>query len=1094
MEVLLLGGLEVLGDDGAPVAVPGAKLRALLALLALGAGRVVPIDRLVDDLWRDDDQPTDVANALQRLVSKLRRTLPSPDAIATRAPGYMLVVEAGAVDVYRVELLAAAARSDLAAGNLERAVDQLQAADALWRGEALADFAYEPFARPHITRLEELRVSLIEDRVEAELALGRHSELVVGLEALVAQHPLRERLRRQLMLALYRCGRQADALRVFQEGRTVLADELGLDPGPELRALEAAILDQSPALLLDAVPRAAVRVASPAARTNVKAALTPLVGRDAELAELTTLLAGERLLTLVGPGGAGKTRLANEVARLLADRCDDGAFVAELAPVGDPNDVPRAAVDALDLPESDTDATTRLRAHCRDRDLLLVLDNCEHVLDAAAQLTEDLLGTCRAVRIIATSREPLRVDGEVVWPVPPLETDDAIELFAQRAHAAHPAFALDDAALPVIAEVVGRLDGLPLAIELAAARTRAFGVDQLRDALGDRFRLLTSGPRTALPRHRTLRAVVDWSYDLLFDDERRVFERLSVFPAGCDLAAAQATCADHELDAGEVIEVVASLVDKSLLTVDRAARPPRYVMLQTLAEYGRERLVERGEADGVLRRMAEHYADISDIGAAAQRGLDQRAWLVGIADEYDNLRAALDWAVLSGEGDVALRIATGTAWQRWIAGTANEGCRWLDEALAIADAAPPLLRAAALRWRAYLGFLAIRSESFDELFEEAAAIEAAHGDRGEAALTLAFHAQIVNEQGRYGRAAELTAEALDVLATTELTPWTSAAATWLRATLAALRDGDHVAFEKGSRAAIDEFVAAGDELMAAITRGVVAEFDERRGDYAAATAQIEQALAFTTAMRVGGFHASLLARLAGIHVHAGELDAADELLARSMPLAEDLAYAPVRAQSLLGIANVRRRQGRLDDAERAAREALALYQGTMTTSFDAKMHAALPGRPIEAAATQRAFDSPIHRTGLGVPAGRAAALSVLGFVAEARDDAATARARHRAALDEMLITRDARGMALALEGLAGAAVLDGDGAGAARLLGHASALRESDLATAGADEHFDIDRAAAAARTAIGDAAYDDAFAAGRAASLTELLGELGSG
>ena len=364
-------------------------------------------------------------------------------------------------------------------------------------------------SRPHISRLEELRAAIVEERIDAELVLGHHAQLLAELEVLVDRYALRERLRGQLMLALYRAGRQADALRVFQDGRAVLAEELGLDPGPELRALEAAILDQSDALLVTGASTSAPSPAGAAPRTNVKAALTPLVGRASELAELAAILAEQRLVTLVGPGGAGKTRLATELARALIERFADGTFVAELASIGESDDVPREVVAAFDLPDSDADAASRLRHHCRDAELLLVLDNCEHLLDAAATLADDLLSRCPGVRIVATSREALRVSGEVVWPVPPLPPDDSIELFAQRARAADPAFSLDDDTRAIVADVSARLDGLPLAIELAAARTRAFPLDQLRERI--ERPVPTADERDAELRYRDTGRCVPWS-------------------------------------------------------------------------------------------------------------------------------------------------------------------------------------------------------------------------------------------------------------------------------------------------------------------------------------------------------------------------------------------------------------------------------------------------------------------------------------------------------------------------------------------------------------------------------------------------------
>ena len=531
MRIGLLGALEVFDDDGAEITVAGSKLRALLAVLALHVGRVVPADHLVDALW-GEDPPAAVRNGLQGLASKLRRTLGSADLVVMRGEGYVLDLPPEAVDVERFARRAADGRALAATGEPERAVEVLAEADSLWRGEPLAEFAYDDFAVSAIARLSESRLTLLEERLDLELRLGSHQRAVVQLEQLVADHPLREGLRGLLMLALYRAGRQADALRVFQEGRRLLVDELGLEPGPALRGLESAILAQDPSLNLQvASPPAPVGAGS---HPMIPDALTPLIGRDAELRELRGLFAEQRFVTLVGPGGVGKTRLALEIGRAAAGGLSFGGCLVELAPVGDPAGVPAAIAAALGLPDP-----TRLAEMIGDHDLVLVLDNCEHVIGAAAEVAEGLLRRCPGLRLLATSREGLRVGGETIWPVPPLAPDDAVRLFLGRAKASGAPVGLDDEH-DLIADICARLDGLPLAIELAAARTRAFPLSQIAARLNDRFRLLTGGSRTALPRQQTLRAVVDWSYELLFADEQRVFERLAVLPGGCDLATAEA--------------------------------------------------------------------------------------------------------------------------------------------------------------------------------------------------------------------------------------------------------------------------------------------------------------------------------------------------------------------------------------------------------------------------------------------------------------------------------------------------------------------------------------------------------------------------
>jgi predicted ATPase/DNA-binding SARP family transcriptional activator len=571
VEVRLLGPLQVVGDDGGVVAVNGSRLRALLARLALDAGRVVPADVLLEDLY-GEEQPGSPDNALQGLVSKLRRALGHPEAIVHRGGGYALELEPGSVDLVTFERLAAEGRSSHGDGDSARAVSRFDDALSLWRGPALMDFAYDEFAQPTIARMVESRAGMLEDRSEALLALGRHHELVSELEPLVSEYPLRERLRTQLMLALYRSGRQAEALRQFQEARRVLGEELGLEPGPELRRLEAAMLVHDPALEAPNAPAAEVR-APPERRTNLRAPLTATIGREHDLADLRDLVGTHRLVTVVGPGGAGKTRLATEAARSLVDGFGAGVWLVELAPLADPGAIAPAIAAALGIPDlpgvvfAGDQALGRVADFLAEGQRLLVVDNCEHLVDGAARVVEALLASCPDLKVLATSRERLGVPGEKLWPARPLALDDAVELFAERASEVAPAFALTEGTRPLVAEVCARLDGLPLALELAAARARALPLADIAARLDERFRLLTGGPRTGEVRQQTLRAVVDWSYELLFDDERRLFERLSVFAGGCDLAASEAVCADELLPASDVADVVARLVDKSMVVV-----------------------------------------------------------------------------------------------------------------------------------------------------------------------------------------------------------------------------------------------------------------------------------------------------------------------------------------------------------------------------------------------------------------------------------------------------------------------------------------------------------------------------------------------
>jgi predicted ATPase/DNA-binding SARP family transcriptional activator len=589
MEFGILGPLEVRDGSGL-VRVPGVKERALLVDLLVHGGRVVSADRLVEDLW-GNEPPGHPANTMQGRVSALRRALGpgGSELVVTSPPGYRLVVEPGWVDAARFEgLLDQARRVDGA-----EAARLLEEALGLWRGPALAEFADRPWALAEAARLEELRLAAQESLAELRLAGGGHARLVGELEGLVAAYPTRERLRGLLMVGLYRAGRQADALGVYQEGRAVLAEELGIDPSPELQRLYQRVLVQDPAL----------EAAAPdpdQGRHNLPERLTSLVGRELELGELAKLVELHRLVTVVGAGGAGKTSVAVELARRVAGGFADGVWLVELAAVGDPALLAEVVVTALGLSEEAGDPrrpsptpAERLAVFAGDKALLVVLDNCEHLVGACAELAGRLLHAGPRVRVLATSREVLGVPGEAVWPVPPLAVPaaaddaamvdpegaeelggyDAVRLFVERAATADPSFTLDAANAGVVAELCRRLDGLPLAIELAAARVRALAPAEIAARLDDRFRMLAGGGRTVDPRQRTLRATIDWSWELLEDADRRLLRRLAVFSGGWTVAAAEQVCGGDGLDPDGVLEGLFRLVDRSLVVAVGGRRP-----------------------------------------------------------------------------------------------------------------------------------------------------------------------------------------------------------------------------------------------------------------------------------------------------------------------------------------------------------------------------------------------------------------------------------------------------------------------------------------------------------------------------------------
>jgi predicted ATPase/DNA-binding SARP family transcriptional activator len=686
----LAGQFRILGPieavvDGRPAALGAPKQRALLALLLVDRRRVVTAEQLIDGLW-GEDPPASALQSLQVYVHGLRRAL-GAERIATSGRGYRAAVDDEELDLDRFERALDRGRAALEAGRADDASDELREALACWRGPALADLPEETRRAAEAERLEELRLVALELRFDAELASGRHDAVVAELETLTTEHPYREKFLEQRLLALYRCGRQAEALEVYRDARRRLADELGLEPSPALQELERAILRQEPSLAAPAAPTRSTR--------PLPVPATPLVGRRLELAAVSALFRdeGARLVTLTGPGGTGKTRLALAVAHALEPELRDGALFVSLAPVSSPELLATSIAEALDVPEKD------VREHFRVRRMLLVLDNFEQLLDAAPFVGELLAGAPR-LWVLATSRAPLRLAAEHEYPVPPFETPDAglpfealvqtdaLRLFAARARAVDPGFELDVAAARDVARVCGRLDGLPLAIELAAARSKLLAPGEILERLEREPTLLPAGPRDAPARQRTLAATIRWSYDLLGEDERLAFARLGVFSGGCTLEAAERVC--------EVtVESLGALVDNNLLR----RRGSRFTMLETVRHFAIERLEEAGAAD-VHRRHAEWLAELAEAARLANLGgEDPVPWLDRLEAEHANIRAALGWAV--GE-DVELALELVSAlrpfWE--VRGHFAEGLRWAAQALEADDVAPPELRTKAVAFAA----------------------------------------------------------------------------------------------------------------------------------------------------------------------------------------------------------------------------------------------------------------------------------------------------------------------------------------------------------------------------------------------------------
>ncbi|MFD7287759.1 BTAD domain-containing putative transcriptional regulator [Streptomyces sp. NPDC059863] len=701
----VLGTTRAVRQDGTEAPLSGARLRALVCALAAAGGRAVGAGQLADQIWGEDAHaPADEIAALQALVGRVRRALGSA-AVASAPGGYRLNAHRDDIDLFRFERLAAEGTAALGTGDVRQAATLLDEALALWDGPALADLPGRD-TDPRAVRAEQRHAEARRARLATDVEEGRPERALAGLAALTAGQPLDEPLHALRIRALRAAGRPAEALQTYEEIRVRLAERLGTGPGRELRALHAALLaddEPAPAVPAASAPRTAAPPASaalsaptdPAVPGNFRARLTSFVGREPELAGLAAELPAARLITLTGPGGAGKTRLALEAARAAAGTWPDGAWLAELAPVRDPAAVAEAVLTALGARETvvrgpagadaaPRDPLTRLAEYCAQRRLLIVLDNCEHVIDTAAGLAETLLTGCPGVSVLATSREPLGVPGESVRTVGPLPRDMALRLLAERGAAARPGFRTADDPV-ACAEICHRLDGLPLAIELAAARLRAFEPRQLADRLDDRFRLLGagSGARTVLPRQRTLRAVVDWSWELLTEGERAVLRRLSVFSGGCAPAEAEAVCAERPED-GNTLGLLASLVDKSLVVAEPGgADGMRYRLLETVGEYAAERLDASGERAAVERRHLAVYRELARTGDPELRGPRQARVLSRFEREHDNLRTALRTAVDHKEEQEALCLVLSMGWFWQLRDHRSEASAWSSAAAAL---------------------------------------------------------------------------------------------------------------------------------------------------------------------------------------------------------------------------------------------------------------------------------------------------------------------------------------------------------------------------------------------------------------------------
>jgi predicted ATPase len=886
----------------------------------------------------------------------------------------------------------------------------------------------------------------MEDRFDAEISLGHGVELVPELTDLVAAHPVRERLVAALMRALAAAGRDTEALLVYQRTREALADALGVDPSPELSAVHVALL------------RGELGRREENRKTNLRAELTSFVGKDADVAAVRELIAEHRLTTVIGPGGSGKTRLAAETARTLLGDLPDGAWLVELAPIGADGDVAQSTLAALGLRDAllggvpNAEPTDRLIAAIREREALLILDNCEHLIESAAAFAERVLGECQRLRILATSREPLGITGEALWLVEPLalpegdaspgeiESSPAVQLLRDRAGAVRRDLAaqyqLDGRTLSAMARVCRALDGIPLAIELAAARLRTMSLDQLARRLDDRFRLLTSGSRTALPRHKTLRAVVDWSWELLTDAERMVLRRLSVFSGGASLEAAERVCAGDAVEQEQVLELLTALAEKSLLLAEGDSAPG-YRMLGTIKEYAAYRLAEAGESDFARRAHLAYFTELTETAEPHLRRAEQLEWLAVLEAEHDNIGSAMRGAIAAGEAHGAMRLAAGAGWYWWLGGHKAEGHELITAATTIPGEVADEIRAMVY--------------AFVVLF-----LSSGRRDEHQAA-------EWIHEAYRLSQRSQHRNPLLGLIAPLErmlqapdafLPAWESVLDNedpWVRA-LARLQLGKmRIVHGQGGRdadayleKALAEFRAIGERWGISFALTELADRIAVRGEFAGACEYYEQAIVVVT--EVGSIEdvIQLRSRQAQLYWLLGDEDSSAAAIAEAQRCAERVTWPDALAELALSKAELARWNG---DAEEAYREL-----GVATTMLGGEAEQA-------------------HI--------RAVTHDLLGYLA---DDLGEARAYRVAAYEAATEVGYALQIAKVLVGIADLALRRDQYEQAASLLAASAAVRGLPDRS-----HPDVARIEQAARRRLGQARFAEATQEGTQTSWSQL-------
>jgi predicted ATPase/DNA-binding SARP family transcriptional activator len=881
MEFRILGPLEVVAASE-PVRLGGHTEQVILAALIVDADRVVSADRLLDDLW-GEEVPNTGLKTLRSHVSRIRgRLKPWGQPIETVADGYVLRTDTGEIDAQRFERLLVEARAYREHANHPVAVKLLGEALGLWRGRALHGLEDHEFARVEAARLEELRLEALESRIDSELEMGRHDRLVAEVERLVEEYPFREGLWRLLMLALYRSGRQTEALRAFQRARTVLGEELGIEPTPELTQLEEAILLQSDTV---AAPTSRVRL------DFVPEARTSFIGREDEMAELLSLIKVHRGVTVTGTGGSGKTRLALEAVQVISDGYEDGVLFVELAAVSDPELVPEHLAAALgDVGSHAEDITAALTEFLASRNMLLIIDNCEHLARAAAQLVESLLARCHRLSILATSREPLGTTGEVVFHTPPLDVPDqeapaveqdaaeAMRLYVDRVRAFDRGFAVGDDNRDAVVAICRTLDGIPLALELAAARTRAMAPAEIAARMEDRFTILADGLRTAPARQQTLKATIDWSYDLCSEAARTVLRRLSVFSGGWSLDAAEAVVADAAIERSEVAGLLTRLVDRSLVERSTILGESRYRLLETIRQYAFDALVATGEAPTVSGRHCDWYVALAEQAEPELKGRNQVEWWQRLEREHGNMRGAITWSLGTTDPSRAFRLVAALGWFWFQRGYWSEAWRWTRRCLEQEANVDPVLRARVVYATGSIEIIRGNLDPLEPLLDEALEACRTAGDQRGEAWALHYQGHALGWVGG-SEAVPLMEQGLEIFEHLG-DPWAEA---WSWRYLGQNTEDADASIALQTRA-LDRFFELGDRWCAAYSLYLIGGTHLASGRFDEAEAAEREALEIATELGDVIWRAHAIGRLGMIAYQRGDDETAAQLLEEGLEL------------------------------------------------------------------------------------------------------------------------------------------------------------------------------------------------------------------